>query len=103
MHVNIYMMHACIYIYFYAWIVWFNTFIVLEPKHTIRAYKCIISRVQYDFENLFWKENKKWKEKKKKKKLTFSPGWYYQPGLKGAGPVACQEAPLVPVGVTHRD
>ena len=54
-------MHVYIYIYFYAWIVSFNAFIVLEPKpkHTIRAYKCIISRVQYDFENLFWKEKKK--------------------------------------------
>ena len=98
MHIYFY----AIYIYFYAWIVWFNTFIVLEPKHTIRAYKCIISNVQYDFENLFWKENKKWKEKKKEKK-TFSPGSYYQLGLKGAGRMACQEAPLVPVGVTHRD
>ena len=100
MHVNIYMMHA--YIYFYAWIVWFNMFIVLEPKHTIRAYKCIISSVQYDYENLFWKENKKIKRKEKRKK-TFSPGSYYQPGLKGASLVACQEAPLVPVGVTHQD
>ena len=95
-------MHAYIYIFFYAWIVWFNTFIVLEPKHTIRAYKCIISSVQYDFENLFWKENKKWKEKKKEKK-TFSPGSYYQPGLKVPAIVACQEAPLVPVDVIHRD
>ena len=101
MHVNIYMMHACIYIYFYAWIVSFNTFIVFEPKHTIRVYKCIISSVQYDFKNLFWKENKKWKEKKKEK--TFSPGSYYQSGLKVPAIVACQEAPLIPVGVTHRD
>ena len=65
MHVNIYMMHACIYIYIYTYIYTyiyssmlelchsFNTFIVLEPKHTIHAYKCIISSVQYDFENLF--------------------------------------------------
>ena len=25
------------------------------------------------------------------KKITFSPGSYYQPGLKGAGLVACEE------------
>ena len=70
---------------------------MLEPKHTIRAYKCIISSAQYDF------ENKKNEKKRKKEKKTFSPDWYYQPGLKDAGLVACQEAPLVPVGVTHRD
>ena len=33
----------------------------------------------------FEKKRKKWKEKKKEKKKTFSPGSYYQLGLKGAG------------------
>ena len=47
--------------------------IVLELKHTIRAYKYIISSVQYDF------ENKKMKRKEKRKK------------------------PLVPVRITNRD
>ena len=47
-------------------------------------------------------EKKTKNEKKRKKKKNFSPGSYYQPGLKGAGLVACQEAPLVPIGVTHR-
>ena len=47
----------------------------------------------------FEKKTKKWKEKEK----TFSPGSYYQPGLKVPAIVACQETPLVPVGVTHRD
>ena len=60
-------MHACKYIYD-ACIVSFNTFIVLEPKHTIRAYKCIISSVQYDFENLFLKRKQKNEKKRKKKK-----------------------------------
>ena len=40
---------------------------------------------------------------KRKEKKTFSPGSYYQPGLKVPAIVACQEAPLVLVGVTHRD
>jgi hypothetical protein len=40
---------------------------------------------------------------KRKEKKTFSPGSYYQPGLKVLAIVAGQEAPLVPVGVTHRD
>jgi hypothetical protein len=78
-------MHAYIYIYFYAWIVSFNI-LLAAYNMTSKTY--------------FEKKIKKWKEMKK---ITFSPDWYYQPGLKGADLVACQEAPLVPVGVTHRD
>ena len=51
----------------------------------------------------YFEKKTKNEKKRKKKKIIFSPGWYYQPGLKGAGLVACQEASLVPVGVTHRD
>ena len=75
---------------------------MLEPKHTIRAYKYIITAYNTTSKTYFEKKTKKWKEKKKEKK-TFSPGSYSQPGLKVSDIVACQEAPLVLVGVTHQD
>ena len=86
---------------------------MLELCHLIRSL-CLNQNILYARINVllaaynttsktyFEKKTKKLKEKKKEKKI-FSPGWYYQPGLKGAGLVACQEAPLVSVGVTHRD
>ena len=95
MHVNIYMMHACIYIY------------MLELCHLIRSL-CLNRNILYARINVllaaynttsktyFEKKTKKWKENKKEKK-TFSPGLYYQPGLKVPVIVACQEAPLVSV------
>ena len=43
------------------------------------------------------KQNKKMKRKEKRKK-TFSPGSYYEPGLKVPTIVACQQTPLLPVG-----
>ena len=87
---------------------------MLELCHLIRSL-CLNRNILYARINVllaaynttsktyFEKKTKKMKRKEKRKKITFSPGWYYQPGLKGAGLVACQEAPLVPVSVTHRD
>ena len=84
---------------------------MLELCHLIRSL-CLNRNILYARINVllaaynttsktyFEKKTKNEKKRKKKKEKTFSPGWS---GLKGAGPVACQEAPLVPAGVTHRD
>ena len=41
------------------------------------------------------KENRN--RNKKKRKKTFSPGWYYQPGLKGRSTWSGREVSLAPV------
>ena len=75
---------------------------MLELCHLIRSL-CLNRNILIQLRKPILKRKLKNEKKRKKKKITFSPGSYYQLGLKGAGLVACQEAPLVPVGVTHRD
>ena len=84
----IYMMHACIYVYIYSSMV--------ELCHLIHSL-CLNRNILIRLRKPILKRKQKMKRKEKRKKIAFSPGWYYQPGLKGAGLVACQEAPLVPV------
>jgi hypothetical protein len=49
------------------------------------------------------KRNCKRKEKKKTKRVIFSPGWLYQPGLKVSALGVVIEAPLILVGISNWD
>jgi hypothetical protein len=49
-----------------------------------------------------WKETAK-EKKNKTKKVIFSPGWLYQPGLEVAALGLGLEPPIVPVGISNRD
>ena len=101
-------MHACKYIYDACMYIYMCIYIyILELCDLIRSL-CLNRNILYTRINVLLaaynttsKTYFEKKTKKRKEKKTFSLGSYYQPGLKGAGLVACEEAPLVPVGVTQ--
>ena len=58
------------------------------------------------YENYLKQKQIEWKEtakEKKNKRVIFSPGWLYQPGLEVLALGLGLEAPSVPVGITNRD
>ena len=83
-----------LYIYIYISIIYIVSYfirIMLEMRiRCIYMRACIyISSVEYVHKNILY--IKQIKQKKRKRKETFSPGWGYQLGLKGAATFAWLE------------